>query len=1021
MQYPLDAAQFPQLLIALDELAQSQRTTRKILVCSYAAEGRELLRALSLAKRGWIGFEPTDPKKLANELVAHDIVRDGLRIADAFDLNALLDHAIDETIIRFGDGVSAEIRALADQVGFRKAIRRSIEALRLEGIDSPTLRCADLEDLRKRNFLADVYATYETKLKHSKLADVAEVYRRATHGVSRGMIALPRAVILLAPGLPMNGLRGRFIEALRERSRAEILRDDAPGADAPRFVLPASNVVHVDRAARDIDIFAASSPLHEIKEVLRRCVANGVHWDEIEIVATDANLYGCALDSIARRLNIPVSYAVGLPANRTRPGRVVAAYLRWIQEDFSDEVIRALLESGDLVPDGEFKSSNGVSLARTLRKLRIGWGRERYLEHIAAEERRAQLERDADEEESEDERQRRAEILEDLSALRALFTPILNATPSIPDRLHRNSGRIAPSALADGLAVMLSFAVTDHDVDRIAKERIQAKLERIRATMTRAMSFESALSVLRERLDVRVPAVGATGPAPWSSSPGHVHFTNLEHGGFTGRRATFVVGLDAGRFPRAAVRDPLLTDHDRLQVSPSLMTTAERVAEAQFRFSTLFARLRGSVTLSFSAYDTVEGRKLGPASVLLDAYRAKSGDASANYEQLRQSTSQIATAVARRDAVLDGDDVWLSTMSENGIIQSSQHVVRTAFSGLDRGLHARDQRAARTVTAYHGLVAPRPILDPRENGDVVSPSRLESLGTCALRYFYRYILQIRPPDIPEFDPEVWLDPRNRGSLLHEVYELTLKTSRAQGVEVLSSQFEAIAHEQLQRACTKWRALVPPPSATVYEREVTELRADVTAFTSMCRQDGARWVELELQFGADGKPVVTVDLNGGRINLQGRIDRVDETDDDRLVVIDYKTGSAGRYTGLDFDGGRRLQHYLYGIAIEQLLGKKAARMEYRFPTARADGAIVSYDIAALSAGRELIAALLDNIAAGRFLPTDERADCTFCDFKTACRVATTKTETNSPLATWARNLAPMPDEYRPLVQIRERFR
>ena len=1015
MQHPLDAAQFSQLLITLDELAQSQRTTRKLLVCSYAAEGRELLRALSLAKRSWIGFEPTDPKKLANELVAHDIVRDGLRIADAFDLNALLDEAVDETVIKLGDGASAEIRLLADQVGFRKAIRRSIEALRLEGIDSPTLRCADIEDLRKRNFLADVYATYETKLRHSRLADTAEVYRRATHGVSRGTISLPKAVILLAPGLPMHGLRGRFIEALRERSRAEVLRDDAPGIEPPRFVLPASSAFNSADVSRSIDIFAASSPLHEIKEVLRRCVAQGLHWDEIEIVATDANVYGCALDSIARRLNIPVSYAVGLPANRTRPGRVVAAYLRWIQEDFSDEVIRALLESGDI-------ASNGVSLARTLRKLRIGWGRGRYLDHIAAAEKRAQIEYEAeDDEQTEEQRQRRDELLADLAALRALFTPILNATPSIPDRLHRSSGRLAPSALADGLAVMLGFAVTDHDVDRIAKERIQAKLERIRATMTRQMSFESALSVLRERLDVKVPAIGATGPAPWSSSPGHIHFTNLEHGGFTGRRATFIVGLDSGRFPRAAIRDPLLGDDDRLQVSPSLMTTSERVAEAQFRFNTLFARLRGTVTLSFSAYDTVEGRKLGPASVVLDAYRAKSGDASANYEHLREATSQIATAVARADAVLDCDDVWLSTMSDGGIIQWSQHVVRNAFAGLDRGLHARDQRKARIVTAYHGLVEPRAILDPRENGDVVSPSRLESLGTCALRYFYRYVLQIRPPDIPEFDPEVWLDPRNRGSLLHEVYEFTLAKAREQGVEVLSSYFEDLALEELDQACLKWRALVPPPSDTVYGREVAELRADVAAFTSMCRVDGARWVALELQFGADGKPGVTVDLNGGKLKLQGRMDRVDEVGEDQLVVIDYKTGSAARYTGLDFDGGRRLQHYLYGIAVEQLLGKKAVRMEYRFPTARADGAIVPYDIASLSAGRELVAALLDNIAAGRFLPTDERGDCTFCDFRTACRVSTTKTETNSPLANWARNLAPMPDEYRPLVQIRERFR
>jgi hypothetical protein len=1022
MQSPLSPSHVPQILIALDELAQSQRTTRKLLVCSYAAEGRELLRALGLARRGWIGFEPTDPKKLANELVAHDIVRDGLRIADAYDLNALLDQAIDDAITRNNGGLPVEIRRLADQVGFRKAIRRSIEALRLEGIDSPTLRCAGLDDLRKRNFLADVYGAYEQALRFQRLADAAEVYRRAAQAVTRGTFTLPKATIVLVPGLPMHGLRGRFLEALRERSRAEVLRDDACDHEPSRFVLQPRNAVSVMNVDRAIEIFAASSPLHEIKEALRRCVAAGLHWDEVEIIATDANVYGCALDSLTRRLGIPVSYAVGLPAQRTRPGRVVAAYLRWVQEDFSDEVLRALLESGDIVPDGEYRNSNGVSLARTLRSLRIGWGRHRYLEHINAAERKALLQPIDDDEESREEQQRRSEQLTDLAALRALFTPILHATPVIPDRLQRTAARIAPAALADGLAVMLQCAVTDHEVDRIAKERIQGKLERIRATMKREMLFESALAVLRERLDVKVPAVGATGPAPWSSAPGHIHLTDIQHGGFTGRRATFIVGLDAGRFPRASTLDPLLTDEDRLHIAPSLMTTSERVAEAQFRFAALFARLRGQVTLSYSAYDTVEGRKLGPAAVVLDAYRAKTGNQSANYEQLRRATRHIATAVARPEAPLDVDDVWLSAMSDNGLMLAAQHVVRTAFHGLDRGLTAGEQRAARGVNVFHGLVDARDSLDPRSNSDVVSPSRLESLGTCALRYYYRYVLGIKPPDIPQFDPELWLDPRTRGQLLHEVYELTLRHARDQNFEVLSSDFEKLAHVELERACRKWRTLVPPPSETVYNRERSDLHSDVAAFTNMCREDGANWKEVELSFGNDGKPPVLVPLLGGRVKLQGRVDRVDETENGELLIIDYKTGSAGNYRGGPFDGGRRLQHYLYAIAVAELLHGNVTRMEYRFPTARAAGdAVVPFNVRELSAGRELVSALLDNVAAGRFLPTADDRDCSFCDFRTCCRAAQEKNGAPSPLVKWASNLGSLSDEYRPIGELRARFK
>ena len=63
----------------------------------------------------------------------------------------------------------------------------------------------------------------------------------------------------------------------------------------------------------------------------------------------------------------------------------------------------------------------------------------------------------------------------------------------------------------------------------------------------------------------------------------------------------------------------------------------------------------------------------------------------------------------------------------------------------------------------------RPELDPRVNPDVVlSASRLEDLGTCPLRYLYRTVLRLRPPDDPEFDPDRWLNALERGSLLHAV-------------------------------------------------------------------------------------------------------------------------------------------------------------------------------------------------------------------------------------------------------------
>ena len=45
-------------------------------------------------------------------------------------------------------------------------------------------------------------------------------------------------------------------------------------------------------------------------------------------------------------------------------------------------------------------------------------------------------------------------------------------------------------------------------------------------------------------------------------------------------------------------------------------------------------------------------------------------------------------------------------------------------------------------------------------------------------------------------------------------------------------------------------------------------------------------DVEHAFGRDDQPPLAVDLPGGQVKLAGSIDRVDETSDGELVVIDY---------------------------------------------------------------------------------------------------------------------------------------
>src|SRR5690606_8568827 len=135
-------------------------------------------------------------------------------------------------------------------------------------------------------------------------------------------------------------------------------------------------------------------------------------------------------------------------------------------------------------------------------------------------------------------------------------------------------------------------------IDRVARERLLKRLERLEETATRATTLDAAVAVLTSRLDTRVPAPDAAGTAPWNAAGGHLHLSDIEHGGLTGRRATFVVGLDAGRFPGGGLQDPPLVDEGRRwlnsgQAVGSMPTSADRLTERRYAFAELLARLRG--------------------------------------------------------------------------------------------------------------------------------------------------------------------------------------------------------------------------------------------------------------------------------------------------------------------------------------------------------------------------------------------------------------------------------------------
>ncbi len=986
------------------------------------------MRTLARRMGGWSGFDVTTVRPLAMQLAVEWIAAEGVRVVDAFEEEARFDDALDAAL-REAASLS-RFAELSEGSGFRRGVRESLKALRLNGVAPDHLDQADFEDSHKRTLLASVLRHYERRLDADGRTDIAGVLERAARTLDRGT-PLPAQRVLLVPGLGLRGHAGRLVRALEAHGAARLTTDPVVGLAVPPGMLhaepprPAREVEPPTAGAASvapshaspsivaglplfeqvpspptrpapgtrIDLFRAAGVHEELREVLRRVVASGCRFDEVEIVTPDPLLYGPTLQTLCARLGVDATFAVGLPASRTRPGRALTAWLRWLADDGPAPILRRLLQNADLVAPGR-RPVDSPFLARALRALGIGWGRHRYRPIIAAAIER--LQRD-------DASRRRRESVEQASArrdreagnLRSLDRLLGDLLADAPDpRAPTSAARVAANLLT-----FLHHVPADSEVDRSAHERLARRLDRIAHTLTRTTSYSTAVATVREHIDIRVPAPRVEGKAPWMSDGGALHLSDLEHGGLSGRPLLFVVGMDAGRFPGGDRQDPFLLDRERRSLSSDLPVTEDRVHEQQFRLASLLARSRGAVTVSYPAWDAASARTLQPSAVLLALFRRREGNDALGYAELEAALGPPASRIPRTSAAIDDDDVWLSALADGDRLHDGRWALRRRHPALDAGLQAVERADDIEASPHVGILsadAERAArLDPRHPaGPRLSASALETLGTCPLRYFYARVLRVAPPDEPEFDLERWLPAAERGSLLHDVFQRAIERARRSGFAIGRPEFRDSTMQVLHDEIDRMRGELPPPSEAVAQAEIRVLEDDVRSFCAYLADDGMTVDRVEAtEFDIGGEEPVQLRLPDGEvIRVRGRVDRIDRLDDG-LRVVDYKTGRAwghGGDAGI-YNGGRRLQHVLYARAVERELANAPSveRVEYHFPTVKGENDRYAYTADQLSDGGKLIAELVKLPAAARFPATDDPSDCRFCDYRPVCRVGSVR--------------------------------
>ncbi len=976
----------------------------KVFIGPSFVAGREIGEALTREAGSWVNLRFVTLPALAAEWMAW-----GGGAGPAKPMTASAELALTDRLFRelLAAGRLDYFGPAGATPGLSKALHRSIRDLRFDGRTSADLKPEGFLVPQKGRELALLLERYEKALEDDGLLDLASLYDRA----AKSAAAHPplQAWILCPADLRLSRLEAGLVRAAGGDRLVIVPGDAVFGLERPRSCWP--EPVPADRAsagrmswlfepreaprleeAPPIELFRALGPGNECREILRRLYDAKTPFDQAEVLAPSGSPHATIFYLLAARTGLPVTFGDGVAVSFTSPGRLFFGLADWLAGDFASDDLCRLLETGDLVLAGAGSELpfTARTACRHLRSAMIGWGRDRYLERLAAlrESKKADLAArleasGCDEGDDADEvKASFGEAIAEIELLAAAVRRILDRIPG-PDAAGGTDLRLLARAFA---GLIRDHGRTGSELDDKARRALLDRLDEfVTESPFPALPLKEALDLIRSAgASLRV---GASPPLA-----GHLHVAGLATGGRSGRAATFVAGLDEASFPGRGLQDPILLDEERTAISATLPTSGDTLRANLYGLASTLASIRGRIVLSYSSFDLIEGRPSFPSSILLQAFRLLRGDPDLDYAALETALDEASGFLPRgAGRAFDEGEWWLDRLLAVPRPDGPRSVAAN-FPDLAAGLAAAAARAGAKLTAYDGLVDITPVraeIDPVAGTKaVMSATRLEFLAKCPFAYFLRHVLHVQPPEEVSYDRSRWLDPLQRGSLIHEILCDFMTEAAATGRDVRTDRDTPLMERIAVDRIAATRRTVPPPSDSIFESERRDIMDTLAIFLAAEEKREHKGRPLAFEKEIPGEPI---SLGRGRsFRLRGFIDRVDRIGGDSYRIIDYKTGSPAPYEDLvHFGRGRTLQPSLYAVALEQILARErpgstpvVAESGYLFPSRRGEGdeiMVRNFDRGRL---RSLLNDLLALLANGYFIAGPE-AKCDYCDYRAVC--------------------------------------
>ncbi len=652
----------------------------------------------------------------------------------------------------------------------------------------------------------------------------------------------------------------------------------------------------------NLSLLAAPGAYRECEEIGRRIrdlMERGADPASIAVICRELRNYGPMLEDVCRRFAIPVSYRRGAPLATAPLVSVCLAPLTLVQARFGREELLALLKSSyyDLAAHG-LDPDQVEEVLLDIRYMDESVGR---LEDLLAR-RISWLE------------QRYAGNRDDRPTERRLASTRAVGREMVPllGELRRFSGT---KTLAEFSSMLAAFI-----------DRHQLYRRGIEAADPRALKRDaSAITLFQQVLADLARDIRSLGMEERTFTP--ADFLELIQQGMTGvflageRRTgvgimnfhdargltflhVFIAGLNEGICPPRHDGHPLFKDNDKLQFQKTaglrlFRTAMEKGEEEPLLFYLAIGCAGETLNLSYSYVDGRGNDMLRSpfldellAAVPLQEERIPVNRIIPDPCDCRER-EELLNALARNHRFEDS-----STVTE--LAPALARIAATAVIEATReDFFTTDELSARAAlsTPYTGTLRDPAILADLEAcytsspGNRFAPTTLEEYGCCPFRYFLKRLLHLAPVEKPDLELAV----KDEGSLVHEILQRFFEERLAAGR--LPLQGDSSDKDAMTTVATgvfdRWEKERAVGEPLLWELGKGKLLPLLERLVELEATDDSGLVPAACELPFDDLEVT--DLDGSRLFLHGKIDRVDISPDGGLRVVDYKlAGNTQRY-------------------------------------------------------------------------------------------------------------------------------